>query len=78
MIPFENTIPYDEMMGDLYVEDCPFCQTHHVRLPIKPKERPLIHDGKKRLLVFPCCNHRVTIVDCDSDYLLADTPVRSK
>lgn len=76
MIPFENTIPYDEMMGDLFVESCPFCEKHNILLPIKPKELRDIHEGKKRLLVFPCCSHRITIVDADPDYLLADRAVR--
>ncbi|WP_430112411.1 hypothetical protein [Paenibacillus sp. B1-33] len=35
-----------------------------------------IHDGKKRLLVFPCCRNRLVIVDADSDYLLADRAIR--
>ena len=77
MIPFENTIPYDEMMGDLFVEACPFCSKKHVLLPIKPAELQLIRDGKKRLLVFPCCHHRVTIINADQDYLLADRSMRS-
>lgn len=76
MIPLENTIPYDEMMGDLFVDCCPFCQKNHVLISIKPKEIQLIQDGMKRLLVFPCCYHKVTIVDADQDYLLADRAVR--
>ncbi|WP_028594021.1 hypothetical protein [Paenibacillus assamensis] len=72
MIPFENTLPYDEQMGDLYAQQCPYCHQKHVLLPIRPEELPDIHDGKKRLLVFPCCNSSVTIVDADSDYLLAN------
>lgn len=76
MIPLENTIPYDEMMGDLFVESCPFCKEKNVLISIKPHEIQLIRDGMKRLLVFPCCIHKVTIVDADQDYLLADRAVR--
>ncbi|EJW15022.1 hypothetical protein M5X00_23795 [Paenibacillus alvei] len=76
MIPFENTLPYDHVMGDLYVSSCPFCHKDNVLLPIKPSELPDIHDGKKRLLVFPCCRNRLVIVDADSDYLLADRAIR--
>ncbi|WP_028546840.1 hypothetical protein [Paenibacillus taiwanensis] len=77
MIPFKNTLPYDEIMGDLFAQQCPFCKQENVLLPIKPKELALIHEGKKRLLVFPCCSNRITIVDADQDYLLADVAIRS-
>lgn len=76
MIPFERAFPYDIIMGDVYVQECPFCQQNHVLLPIKPKEIILAHEGKKKLLVFPCCGNRVTILDSDNDYLLTDTIVR--
>ncbi|KQN99024.1 hypothetical protein [Paenibacillus sp. Leaf72] len=76
MIPFENTWPYDIMMNDIYVHDCPFCQASNVLIPIRPKEIPLIQQGKKKLLVFPCCHNRVTIIDVDGDYLLATERLR--
>jgi hypothetical protein len=47
MIPFENTWPYENMMGDLYVAECPFCDAENVLLLLKPSELPLIRDGKK-------------------------------
>ncbi|MFB5677122.1 hypothetical protein ACE3NQ_06015 [Paenibacillus terreus] len=78
MIPFERTWPYDVVMGDVYVQDCPFCGTDHVLLPLKPRELKEIQEGKKKLLVFPCCHSRVTLVDCDGDYLLADVPLRNQ
>jgi len=28
------------------------------------------------MLVFPCCHSRLRIVDADSDYLLANRPLR--
>ncbi|GIP44894.1 hypothetical protein J45TS6_33530 [Paenibacillus sp. J45TS6] len=77
MIPFENTWPYDIVMGDIYVQECPFCSAENVLLPLKPKQLSLIHDGKKHLLVFPCCKNRVTLLDNDQDYLLADQRLRS-
>lgn len=76
MIPFQNCWPYERIMGDLYVASCPFCDAENVLLPIKPYELPDIRDGKKRLLVFPCCHHKITIIDADQDYLLADIPLR--
>ncbi|MCM3129769.1 MULTISPECIES: hypothetical protein [unclassified Paenibacillus] len=76
MIPFENTWPYDIVMGDIYVQYCPFCDQENVLLPLKPKELIRIREGKKRLLVFPCCNNRVTLLDNDQDYFLADQRLR--
>ncbi|MGG1635115.1 hypothetical protein MHH56_07320 [Paenibacillus sp. FSL K6-3182] len=72
MIPFEKAWPYDIIMGDLYVSSCPFCQAENVLLPVKPEELQDIQGGTKRLLVFPCCHNKVTIVDADRDYLLTN------
>ncbi|MBJ6361418.1 hypothetical protein ACFOQM_08980 [Paenibacillus sp. GCM10012307] len=75
MIPFENCIPYDRVMNDIYVPQCPFCKADNVLLPMRPKELPDIRDGKKRLVIFPCCHARVTVIDTDSDYLLTNKKV---
>lgn len=77
MIPFDNTWPYDIIMNDLYVPSCPFCSTDNVLIPIRMKEVAEIQTGKKKLLVFPCCHNKVTIIDMDRDYLLADESLRS-
>jgi len=76
MIPFENTLPYEVIMNDYYVQQCPFCSSEQILLPLKKKEIPEIQKGKKKLLVFPCCYAKLTIVDMDDDYMLADNPVR--
>lgn len=78
MIPFENTCPYDIFRDDLYVNSCPFCGADNVLLPLKPEDLETIRAGKKRLLVFPCCFNRITIVDADRDYLLASRPLRRR
>lgn len=76
MIPFSQTWPYEVMMKDVYVAECLFCHSSNVLLPLKIKELKEIHEGKKRLLVFPCCYNSITIVDTDQDYLLFDRAVR--
>lgn len=76
MIPFEKTLPYDIIMGDVYVQECPFCRKNNVLLPIKPKDIASAREGKRKLLVFPCCGNKVTIMDSDADYLLTDTRLR--
>lgn len=76
MIPFENTWPYERIMKDFYVQNCPFCDESQVLLPLKQREIAEIQTGKKKLLIFPCCHSKLQIVDMDDDYLLASTKVR--
>ncbi|PZE21254.1 hypothetical protein [Paenibacillus xerothermodurans] len=78
MIPFENTCPYDLIQQDVYVPECPFCHTDNVLLPLKRKDLPEIARGVKKLLVFPCCHNKTTLVDVDTDYLLANEPLRQR
>lgn len=76
MIPFSHTLLYDIILGDMYVQYCPFCNSENVLLPMKPKELQIVRDGKKKLLVFPCCSASPTVIDNDGDYLLFDRAVR--
>jgi hypothetical protein len=76
MIPFANTWPYEVIRQDIYVESCPFCRAEKVILPLKQKDLQTIHEGKKHMLVFPCCHGSVRVVDADRDYLLADRKLR--
>ncbi|AIQ70895.1 hypothetical protein [Paenibacillus graminis] len=76
MIPFSHTWPYDILLEDLYVQYCPFCDKENVILPMKPKELQTVREGKKKLLVFPCCKTSLTVIDTDTDYLLFDRAVR--
>lgn len=78
MIPFANTWPYEQIRGDLYVTECPFCGENQVLLPVKAEDRETIHTGTKKLLVFPCCFNKATLIDFDSDYMLADRPLRNQ
>ena len=78
MIPFRNTLPYDIVMKDVYVPECPFCGRSQVLLPLKPEEVLELRGGaRKRAVVLPCCGSRVRLVDADGDYLLADRPLRA-
>lgn len=53
MIPFSHTWPYDIILGDMYVQYCPFCDHENVLLPMKPKELQHVRDGKKSCWSFP-------------------------
>ncbi|HZG74999.1 MAG TPA: hypothetical protein VEZ72_03995 [Paenibacillus sp.] len=76
MIPFSHAWPYETAGDDVYVSECPFCGANHVTLPMRRKELKDIREGKKKLLVFPCCMGSVYIVDTDADYLLANRRLR--
>jgi hypothetical protein len=77
MIPFRHTLPYDIVMNDVYVPECPFCRRAQVLMPLKPEQVLELRGGvRKRAVVFPCCGTRLRLVDADSDYLLADRPLR--
>jgi len=76
MIPFSHTCPYDIYGQDVYVSECPFCGAANVLLPLRKNHLRDIREGRKKLMVFPCCRNSVYIVDNDRDYLLADRPLR--
>ncbi|HUC91568.1 MAG TPA: hypothetical protein VMS09_05980 [Paenibacillus sp.] len=76
MIPFERAWPYDRIMNDIYVPACPFCGAENVLVPLRPAELDDIRTGRKKLLVFPCCRSKLTVLDADRDYLLTDTDLR--
>ncbi|RXZ84760.1 hypothetical protein EBB07_01710 [Paenibacillaceae bacterium] len=76
MIPFEKSWPYDKVMNDIYVSSCPFCHADNVLIPLRPQELADVRTGKKKLLVFPCCHQKLTVIDADADYLLTDTVLR--
>ncbi|MFD0588599.1 hypothetical protein ACFQZE_11340 [Paenibacillus sp. GCM10027627] len=78
MHPFQNAWPYEKIMNDLYVSACPFCDAENILIPLKPAELQSIQDGKKRILVFPCCHGKATLVDADGDYLLTDAPLSKR
>jgi hypothetical protein len=78
MIPFQHTWPYEIIQQDIYFNECPLCGESNVMLPFKKKDLPDITRGVKRLLVLPCCRNRLTIVDADRDYLLANQPLRNR
>lgn len=75
MIPFERAWPYDIEMKDVFA-NCPFCGKERQLLPLKPRDVKAVSEGRKKLLVFPCCHGTVTLVDADDDYLLTDIVVR--
>jgi len=79
MIPFRNSWPYDKIGNDVYVQECPFCRSNNVLLPIKAGDVASLYGGARKLtLVFPCCYNKLRLVDADGDYLLANRPLRGE
>ncbi|MDF2717325.1 MAG: hypothetical protein K0R28_4250 [Paenibacillus sp.] len=78
MIPFENTLPYETIGKDVYLIECPYCGERNVLLPLRTADLTPIREGRKRLIVFPCCREKMTAVDADRDYLLGDRPIRRR
>lgn len=78
MIPFENTLPYETIGKHLYLTECPYCGERTVLLPLRTTDLASIREGRKRLIVFPCCREKMTAIDADRDYLLGDRPIRRR
>jgi hypothetical protein len=77
LIPLRNSWPYDIIMNDVFVQECPFCRSPHVLLPIKPDDIKSMYGGARKItLVFPCCHGTLKLIDADQDYLLANRPIR--
>jgi hypothetical protein len=77
LIPLSNSLPYDVQMSDVVAQECPFCRSSNVRLPLTPEEVLDMYGGsRKRTIVFPCCRSTLRIIDADRDYLLANRAIR--
>ncbi|WP_239618677.1 hypothetical protein [Cohnella mopanensis] len=77
MIPLKNSLPYDIVRNEVYAQDCPFCRSSNVLIPLKPEDVTTLYGGARKLtLIFPCCHGSLRIIDADQDYLLANRPIR--
>jgi hypothetical protein len=68
--------PYEQMMQDVYFQECPFCGASSILLPFKKEAFEEAKDGVKTHIVMPCCNERLDIVKIDDDYIWSDSPLR--
>ncbi|QMV40928.1 hypothetical protein [Cohnella cholangitidis] len=77
MIPLNNSLPYDIVRNDVFAQECPYCRSANVLLPLKPEDVKRLYGGIRKLtLVFPCCHGTLRIIDADQDYLLANRQIR--
>ncbi|MBP3949894.1 hypothetical protein [Bacillus suaedae] len=76
MIPFINTWPYERLFDDIYIQTCPFCGADNVLTNMKKSEFKRAQESIKTILIMPCCNARMTILEADQDYFWTDKPLR--
>ncbi|RYL95663.1 hypothetical protein EWI07_00335 [Sporolactobacillus sp. THM7-4] len=76
MLDFHHTWPYERVKNDLYFEECPFCHTSPVLIPIKKEAVQGAFEGIKAPVVMPCCHERIVIESMDRDYIWADRKLR--
>ncbi|WP_170885656.1 hypothetical protein [Bacillus alkalicellulosilyticus] len=76
IIPFENTWPYEKVMGDIYIHTCPYCGSDNVLTSMKKRDLENALDGVKTLLIMPCCKGRMTIIEADEDYFWTNQALR--
>ncbi len=73
---FHYTWPYERVMGDNYIEVCPFCRAESILVPMKKEAIENAYEGFKTHVVMPCCHEKLTIVQMDDDYIWSDRPLR--
>ncbi|WP_332695740.1 hypothetical protein [Halalkalibacter lacteus] len=76
VIPFVNTWPYERLFGDIYLQNCPFCHSDNVLTNMKKSEFKRAQEGIKTVLILPCCNEKMTILEVDQDYFWTDKQLR--
>ncbi|MDR7072887.1 hypothetical protein [Fictibacillus barbaricus] len=77
-LTFEYTWPYERMMNDLYVSECPFCKASNVLTSFKEEQLALAKEGVKQRLIMPCCHGKMTILNADDDYFYTDEKLRAR
>ncbi|WP_078429995.1 hypothetical protein [Alkalihalobacterium alkalinitrilicum] len=76
VIPFENTWPYEKIMNDIYLSECPYCEAENVLIHLKARDLQRAKESIKTIVVMPCCNHKMTILEADDDYFWTDEKLR--
>ncbi|WP_100405304.1 hypothetical protein [Bacillus solitudinis] len=76
IIPFENTWPYERQYNDIYFHSCPYCESDYVLTHMKLRDLKRAKEGIKTLLIMPCCNSKMTIMEADDDYFWSTERLR--
>ncbi|RYM06183.1 hypothetical protein EWH99_03625 [Sporolactobacillus sp. THM7-7] len=76
MINFHHSWPYERVRNDIYFEECPFCHTSSVLIPMKKEAIKGAFEGIKTHIIMPCCREKIVVESMDSDYVWATKPLR--
>ncbi|WP_018921840.1 hypothetical protein [Salsuginibacillus kocurii] len=76
LIPFENAWPYERMIEDIYLSECPKCGSEQVLTHMRPEELQHALEGIKTKLILPCCHNHLIIAQADEDYFWTTESLR--
>lgn len=76
MYKFENTWPFDVIMGDVYFHTCPYCGEEDILLPLSKADFKKGKEEVKVHAIMPCCHSKMTILKIDDDYFWSDEILR--
>jgi hypothetical protein len=77
MYSFEYTWPYEKVMGDIYLHQCPYCHKESVLTGMKERDFKKAQEEIKTILIMPCCHHKMTILKADDDYFWTTEALRA-
>lgn len=76
LIPFENTWPYENVMNDIYMLECPYCHERNILTNMKKKDVERAKEGIKTIVIMPCCRSKMVVLEADEDYFWTDQKLR--
>ncbi|WLD92683.1 hypothetical protein [Alkalihalobacillus sp. AL-G] len=76
MSSFRTTWPYEKMMKDIYIQQCPYCKTENILTSLKEEDLDQAKEGIKTHLIMPCCHSKMTILRADEDYFWTTEQLR--
>ncbi|CAM4016543.1 hypothetical protein [Alkalicoccus chagannorensis] len=75
-IPFENTWPYEQQMGDIYLEPCPFCGEGRILTNMSQEALGRAKEGIKTRIQLQCCRETMVVLEADDDYFWTQHTLR--
>ncbi|MBU9713012.1 hypothetical protein [Evansella tamaricis] len=75
-IPFNHTWPYEIQMGEIYLQECPYCSTSNVLTHMSIISLKRAKDSVKQRLNLPCCLKTMLILEADDDYFWTNEKLR--
>ncbi|WP_257349590.1 hypothetical protein [Pseudalkalibacillus decolorationis] len=76
MSSFRTTWPYERIMKDIYIQQCPYCDGENILTSLKEEDLDNAKEGIKTYLIMPCCHSKMTILKADEDYFWTTEQLR--